>query len=150
MVAADGWRVLEAFNETLSLSCCMRTRRGMHFVIKTFRVCWGRYEVERGCLYNPSSPPHIYQQCDSTVAPNTLLDVGELFFKSGSFRLLYLFQNLCSYFYLFLQAVNLTFKAQLELHVPPASTFNIGNFSFYIHGFHMILTVNSDYFLKQR
>lgn len=63
MFALDGWRVLDAFNKTLSRSCCVRTRWGMHFVIKTFRVCWGRYEAERGCMsYNPSLSPQIYQQ----------------------------------------------------------------------------------------
>jgi hypothetical protein len=41
----------------------------------------------------------------------------------------------------------LIFKAQWQLYVPPALT--ISNCIF-IHVFRMILTVNTDYFLKQR
>jgi hypothetical protein len=42
----------------------------------------------------------------------------------------------------------LPFKAQWELYVPAALT--ISNWAFCIYVFRMILTVNSDYFLKQR
>jgi hypothetical protein len=39
-------------------------------------------------------------------------------------------------------------KTHWQLYVPPASI--ISNSAFFIHGFRMILSVNSDYFLKQR
>jgi hypothetical protein len=40
------------------------------------------------------------------------------------------------------------FKAQWELYVPPASTIDDSSFCIYV--FRMFLSVNSDYFLKQR
>ena len=45
----------------------------MHFVIKTWRVFWGKYELEGGVACKATPPPfsaaHVCQECDSTSEP---------------------------------------------------------------------------------